>query len=311
MYTIENTMQEKRCSRCKEWKALSEFHKNRGYRDNYDAYCKKCRRVYHRKYRQEHPEYRAKCKTRYESKKIPCPQCGNLMWYSSSLCVQCSNKIQGKRLGESSKRWWTNDPNGNKRKAASERAKRRWQNPSCRERMESGLKQLGKERQGQKMDKEFCRKVSEGLKKAYAEGRISRYEETKGSRQRRSETVRKLWEEGHYDEMLLKICRGPTDLELELAQALNKLELSHIPQYRPSGCPYIYDEYVPILDLLIETDGEHWHHSAWAESQGVPEKDARKDKWAAENGYHLVRLRGRDIRNFGIEACLPRYLFEQ
>lgn len=161
------------------------------------------------------------------------------------------------------------------------------------------------------MDEEFSRRVSEGLKKAYAEGRIQRYEETEESRRKRSETVKKLWERGHYDEMLLKICREPTDLELELAQALDKLELGHTPQYRPDDCPYIYDEYVPALNLLVEADGEHWHFSAWAESQGVPEKDARKNQWAAENGYCLIRIRGRDMRDFGIEACLLPHLAEQ
>jgi 5-methylcytosine-specific restriction endonuclease McrA len=40
------SMEEKFCSKCGEWKAFSEFNKNRAKKDGYHNYCKKCRKVY-------------------------------------------------------------------------------------------------------------------------------------------------------------------------------------------------------------------------------------------------------------------------
>lgn len=539
----------KKCSRCKEEKSLAEFGRSKTYADGYDAYCKECRQGYNQKYRQEHRQYYKEYQRKYsQAKKVSCPQCGKLMSHTSFLCIECSNRANGKRLAECGKNWWANDPDGKKQKAASERSKKRWQDEEYRQEMESRLRQWSKERTGQKMGEEFCQKVSDGLKRAYAEGRLTRYEETEESRHRRSETVKKLWEEGHYDHVreanslklkrwareraapkiaartlanvalsllfsktkeecrfceldkwpyelgkrdgLCKECRHKlrdgkkrllakgqkrcskclqvrplsdfaqckrnsdgknsqcktctnkytkqrrgqkpeeqaeisvpsgtkicgkcgseksysefykdshredgyrwqckdcvrayeqtetrkrgrhenylkykernqcpdcgvpispwahsnqrcpkcagrragekyqaevslkdyghipqyppkrthTDIELELSTALDKLGLKHIHHYSPEGCRFRFDEYLPDLNIIIEADGEYYHHSKWAEKRGIPARDAKKDKWVADNGYKIIRLRGRDIREFGSVACLTSHLFTQ
>ncbi len=41
-HRIVNGVKEKRCRRCKKWKAESEFYKSRKSKDGLGVYCKKC-----------------------------------------------------------------------------------------------------------------------------------------------------------------------------------------------------------------------------------------------------------------------------
>lgn len=54
------------------------------------------------------------------------------------------------------------------------------------------------------------------------------------------------------------------------------------------------DIYIPSLKKAIEFDGYRWHHSEWAIAQGVPARDAKKDKLCKEAGIDLLRIRERD-----------------
>lgn len=44
----------KRCPRCEETKSLDQFHKHS--RDGHQTYCKDCKRVLNRQWKQQHPE---------------------------------------------------------------------------------------------------------------------------------------------------------------------------------------------------------------------------------------------------------------
>lgn len=46
-------MKNKRCSKCKEEKLLSEFHKNKAQNDGYNNYCKECDKIRQKKYYQD------------------------------------------------------------------------------------------------------------------------------------------------------------------------------------------------------------------------------------------------------------------
>jgi len=102
-----------------------------------------------------------------------------------------------------------------------------------------------------------------------------------------------------------------TALEHKLAKVLDELGLDHISRRGLPNCPYIYDEYIPELNILVEADGEYWHYSEWANDKGIPENDIQKEQWAASNGYHLVRVRERDVESRGMKACLSEQLFSQ
>jgi len=236
---------------------------------------------------------------------------------TANRCRSCASRRVWRKPGvkegyiKKRKQWWADDPDGKKQQAASERLKARWENPVYRSREEERLRQWREERQGKPISEETSLRISEGLKKAWADGKFGNRDYSEESKRKKSESIKKLWEEGHYDEMLANIGRDPTDLELDLAYILDCLELEHISQHRPDGCSYIYDEYVPGFNLLIEADGEHWHYSEWAKNQGVPEKDARKDQWATDNNYRIAHVRGRDVESRGMKACLSEQLFSQ
>jgi hypothetical protein len=49
----------KRCSMCKQWKPLDEFHRNRSRRDGRQNACKPCNIARNQRWYREHPEVRA------------------------------------------------------------------------------------------------------------------------------------------------------------------------------------------------------------------------------------------------------------
>ncbi len=103
----------------------------------------------------------------------------------------------------------------------------------------------------------------------------------------------------------------PTKLEIAVSGALNKLNLDHIKEFAPRGAPGIYDFYVSELNLLIEADGEFWHHSEWANKNiNIQERDKNKTDWAELNGYNLVRLRERDVMKKGATVLIEQALNE-
>jgi hypothetical protein len=51
-HRVVGGVKKKRCSRCKRWKAESEFYKRRKYKDGLDTWCKKCICEAARKYRE-------------------------------------------------------------------------------------------------------------------------------------------------------------------------------------------------------------------------------------------------------------------
>lgn len=101
----------------------------------------------------------------------------------------------------------------------------------------------------------------------------------------------------------------PTRLEIGISEALTELGLEFESQYTLEGSLGIYDFYIPSLNLLIEADGEFWHHSEWANEQfNVQERDARKTKWAEDNSYRLIRLREKDVVKKGALTLLKEII---
>lgn len=55
----------KRCSKCKQSKAISEFQKHRKNTDGLQGYCKSCQKIYQKTYQQEHKQERQKYQLNY------------------------------------------------------------------------------------------------------------------------------------------------------------------------------------------------------------------------------------------------------
>lgn len=110
-------------------------------------------------------------------------------------------------------------------------------------------------------------------------------------RSRKSEQTKRLWEQGVYD----GVFNSPTSIEIEVAKALDNLEIEHISQFRPPDYSKVYDEYIP-PKTLIEVHGDYWHGPKNPENQ---RRDAQKAQWARSNGYDLFVIWEHDIREQG------------
>ena len=51
---MAETIKAKKCSKCKSIKPVSEFRRNKSYKDGHHSYCKKCNLEYCKKYRKKH-----------------------------------------------------------------------------------------------------------------------------------------------------------------------------------------------------------------------------------------------------------------
>lgn len=92
----------------------------------------------------------------------------------------------------------------------------------------------------------------------------------------------------------------PSNLELRVGACLTDLNLTYKSQFRPRGIHRYYDFYLVDMGLIIEVDGDYWHHSERALSEGVELIDDYKTAWALANGYNLLRLRECDLIAIGI-----------
>lgn len=135
--------------------------------------------------------------------------------------------------------------------------------------------------------REWREQKSKAIKAAYARGAYDDPE----YRRKLSEKKKENWRNGVYD----GVFRSPTSIEVEVSGALDVTNILHKMQYRPDGCSYIFDEFIP-SDILIEVHGDYWHGPQRPEQQ---ERDADKADWAQENGYTLVVLWEHEIKEFG------------
>lgn len=103
--------------------------------------------------------------------------------------------------------------------------------------------------------------------------------------------------------------QGKTSIESKVLVALEELKIKYIDEYRPKGTRKTFDFYLPDLNILIEADGDFWHHSQWATKSGNSKRDREKDQWAIDNGFKLIRLRESDIEKFGAIVLLQKDLF--
>jgi len=112
-------------------------------------------------------------------------------------------------------------------------------------------------------------------------------------RRRLSASIKAAHARGAYEGVYVGVFQSPTSIEVQVADALNRLGVEHQPQYRPDGYSRIYDELVP-PDVLIEVHGDYWHSTKKARK-----RDAEKAAWAEENGYHLVIIWEHEIQEQG------------
>lgn len=88
-----------------------------------------------------------------------------------------------------------------------------------------------------------------------------------------------------------------------IGEYLSKCEVEYKRNFYAKGIKSFYDFYIPELNLIIETDGDFWHcnpeiysEAKYACQKRNIVKDEVKNKWAEDNGYRLLRLWEKDIK---------------
>jgi len=61
-----------------------------------------------------------------------------------------------------------------------------------------------------------------------------------------------------------------------------------------------FDGAITGTSILVEADGVYWHSS-----ERVKERDARKDRWAIEHGYTVMRVPELDFNRDAVAAITP------
>lgn len=136
---------------------------------------------------------------------------------------------------------------------------------------------------------ETCRKISESMKAAH------RIFNTPEYRSRVSRGLEKAWKRGEYDNRVAS-CPPYKSTEVPLIAALDICGIEHKSQYRPDGYGRIYDEFVP-PNILIEIHGDYFHSEEFF--PGIQKRDTEKAAWAEKNGYHLIIIWEREIKEQG------------
>ena len=148
-------------------------------------------------------------------------------------------------------------------------------------------------------------KISKGLEVAHRRGDFDGVSEALRSAHQRgdfdgvSEAMKAAWQRGDFDGRKI-VFQSPTSIELQVATALDIMGIEHMPQYRPDGIGWIYDELVP-PNILIEVQGDYWHGDQKPEQQ---KRDAEKAQWAKENGYELIEIWECEINERGAGIIL-------
>ncbi len=87
---MENVIIEKKCSKCKEIKNVSEFSKDKYIKDGYTCRCKKCRNEHYNSYYEKYPE---KAKLKNDEQKD-----NRFKFYNSDVGIESSRRAHLKRM---------------------------------------------------------------------------------------------------------------------------------------------------------------------------------------------------------------------
>lgn len=124
---------------------------------------------------------------------------------------------------------------------------------------------------------------------------------------RKSADVKRRWQNPEFRRKMLdtwfsKMSPTFSKLELQVQAYFDTLGIAYETQFTIKGLLRFYDIFIPEIRLIIEVDGDFWHHSAWVIAQGIELIDDTKNVWALSNDYSVLRLRESDLTERGLEA---------
>lgn len=152
--------------------------------------------------------------------------------------------------------------------------------------------------------------VAENTRTAWARGDFDGIDQqaknekiwTDKARKKYSESMVAAWKRGAFDDVDFNHS-NVSMLELSVFYALLECDIEAVSQYRPDGCRFIYDIYLPEYQALVEVDGGYWHSRP-----GAKERDEEKDEWAAGNDFDIVRVPEEFINKVGPDLAAEQVL---
>ena len=153
-------------------------------------------------------------------------------------------------------------------------------------------------------NEEYRSEISSGVRQAWARGDFKGVRQSVTWRQQISEKLQRRWRDDEYRQRQIKALRAahargcykgslqsPTQPERVVMTVLELLGVEYeFNEFTLES--YVYDFYLPALNILIEYDGWFWH-----QQEGQKRRDIIKDRLADEAGCRLIRLCGMPNRN--------------
>ena len=175
---------------------------------------------------------------------------------------------------------------------------------------------------GMKMSDEVKQRMSDSHKNFYKNGGVSHRKgipHSKEVRAKISEYTSQMWKDGKFGFGNNGLFRSK--LEISIFDAILKIFPKAVHSYPVSDQrTYVYDIYVPDLNLVIEINGDYWHlnpllydenffdNSRNISSTNIWENDKKKIDTAARLGYRTAVIWENDINNFGVESAVKNML---
>lgn len=256
------------CTHCGEWKPASEFKRVSGQPHKLRAWCKPCTIAYQQRYR---------------DKRV------------TRVCSACGNEYQCR--------------NAQSKYCESCGTARRLANLEQGEKMRLVCKQCGCSFPSDRSNKQYCTRACKTLA---LRGKPNK---------KRGGTYPKAWRAA------IRACPGCGKEFRAVKDTKRKKQyycshncylrcrrVSHfedavIAMVEAAGCRverqarrgrWSFDGAITGTNILIEADGVYWHSSA-----AVKARDARKDRWAAQQGYVVIRVPEMDFRDDPAKAIAP------
>ena len=93
-----------------------------------------------------------------------------------------------------------------------------------------------------------------------------------------------------------EIPKTDTTIELKVKDQLEKLNMVFVHPFN-LGDRFQCDFYIPILNLIIECDGDYWHSR-----EDMKRRDKAKDAYAKKCGFELIRIKEHTIKEKGFNV---------
>ena len=97
-----------------------------------------------------------------------------------------------------------------------------------------------------------------------------------------------------------------TSIEKMIRYGLEKRKINFIPQF-PIQYIAIVDFYIPENNIIIQCDGDFWHHSDWAKKHGKEESDKKQNIFLLKMGYTLFRFTEKEIKK-SPQECINKII---